>query len=35
MLRSIENFFGVGHLGYAGQKGLRGFGGDIFTRPNG
>jgi hypothetical protein len=33
MLRSIEDFFGVGHLGYAGQKGLRSFGTDIFTRP--
>ncbi|HZC57575.1 MAG TPA: alkaline phosphatase family protein [Xanthobacteraceae bacterium] len=33
MLRSIEDFFDVGHLGYAGQKGLRPFGDDIFTEP--
>lgn len=32
MLRSIEDIFGVGHLGYAGQPGLRPFGRDIFTR---
>jgi hypothetical protein len=35
MLRSIEDFFDVGHLGYAGQKGLRSFGKDIFNRPKG
>ena len=35
LLRSIEDFFDLGHLGYAGQKGLRTFGKDIFTRPNG
>jgi phosphatidylinositol-3-phosphatase len=31
MLKSIEDIFGLGHLGYAGQSGLVGFGGDIFT----
>ena len=31
MLRSIEDIFGLGHLGYAGQKGLTPFGKDVFT----
>jgi hypothetical protein len=35
MLRSIEDMFGVAHLGYAGQAGLRPFGDDIFTNPSG
>lgn len=35
LLRSIEDFFGVEHLGYAGQEGLKSFGKDIFTEPNG
>jgi hypothetical protein len=35
MLRSIEDFFGLGHLGYAAQKGLKTFGKDVFTRPGG
>jgi phosphatidylinositol-3-phosphatase len=35
LLRSVEDSFGLSHLGYAGQAGLRGFGADIFTRPNG
>ena len=35
LLRTIEDFFGVGHLGYAGQKGLKAFGADIFTKPDG
>jgi hypothetical protein len=35
LLRSVEDLFGLGHLGYAGQDGLKGFGADIFTRPNG
>ena len=35
LLRSIEDFFGLGHLGYAGQRGLKSFGNDIFTQPNG
>jgi hypothetical protein len=32
LLRSIEDWFGLPHLGYAGQKGLRTFGPDIFNR---
>lgn len=31
MLRSIEDIFQLGHLGYAGQTGLASFGNDIFT----
>jgi hypothetical protein len=31
LLRSIENSFGLAHLGYAAAPGLRAFGGDIFT----
>ena len=31
LLRSIEDFFGLGHLGYAGQDGLRTFGADVFN----
>jgi hypothetical protein len=38
LLRTIEDLFGVGHLGYAGQPGLRPFGADVFsgyrTRPS-
>ncbi len=30
LLRSIEDWFGLPHLGYAGQKGLRPFGPDVF-----
>jgi hypothetical protein len=30
LLKSIEDMFGLDHLGYAGQPGLRGFGVDIF-----
>lgn len=30
-LRSVEDFFGLGHLGYAAQAGLRSFGPDLFT----
>ncbi len=30
LLRSVEDIFGVEHLGYAGQDGLRAFGPDIF-----
>jgi hypothetical protein len=33
LLRSMENNFKLPYLGYAGQPGLRPFGGDIFTRP--
>jgi len=32
LLRSIEDWFGLPHLGYAGQEGLRTFGADVFTR---
>jgi hypothetical protein len=32
MLRSIEDIFGLSHLGYAGMSGLRGFGSDVFTQ---
>jgi hypothetical protein len=31
LLRSLEDNFGLAHLGYAGQPGLRAFGKDIFT----
>jgi phosphatidylinositol-3-phosphatase len=30
LLRSIEDIFGLGHLGYAGQPGLKPFGEDVF-----
>jgi hypothetical protein len=35
LLRSVEDIFGLGHLGYAGAAGLRAFGGDVFTNPAG
>jgi hypothetical protein len=35
MLRSVEDVFGLPHLGYAGAAGLRAFGADIFTNPAG
>jgi phosphatidylinositol-3-phosphatase len=35
LLRTIEDLFGLGHLGYAAQQGLRPFGDDVFTRPGG
>ncbi len=35
LLRSIEDFFDLEHLGYAGQKGLKSFGKDVFTGSNG
>ena len=35
LLRSIEDFFGLGYLGYAGQSDLKSFGTDVFTQPNG
>ena len=34
LLRTIEDLFGLGHLGYAGQKGLMPFGPDVFTSLN-
>ncbi len=32
LLRSVEDIFGLGHLGYAAQPGLRPLGVDVFTR---
>jgi hypothetical protein len=32
LLRSVEDIFGLGHLGYAGQSGLRAFGDDVYGR---
>ena len=33
LLKSVEDIFGLGHLGYAAQDGLQSFGGDIFNNP--
>lgn len=33
LLRTIEDLFGLGHLGYAGQAGLSAFGPDVFNAP--
>lgn len=33
LLRSVEDLFGLAHLGYAAQAGLAPFGADIFTQP--
>lgn len=35
LLRSVEDIFGLKHLGYAGQKGLKSFGEDVFTQSTG
>jgi len=35
LLRSVEDMFGLAHLGFAGQAGLKAFGADIFTQPEG
>jgi hypothetical protein len=35
MLRSVEDLFGLGHLGYVGLPGERSFGSDVFTGPCG
>ncbi|HEU4642361.1 MAG TPA: alkaline phosphatase family protein [Gemmatimonadaceae bacterium] len=32
MLRSVEDIFGLSHLGYAGQDGLATFGPDVYTQ---
>ena len=32
LLRTVEDIFDLGHLGYAGEPGLRPFGADVFTR---
>jgi hypothetical protein len=34
LLRSVEDGFGLGHLGYAAADGLRPFGSDVYTRPD-
>ncbi|HVX06149.1 MAG TPA: alkaline phosphatase family protein, partial [Rhodanobacteraceae bacterium] len=34
LLRSIEDWFGLPHLGYAAQQGLHAFGPDVFNRDN-
>jgi len=34
MLRSVEDLFGLAHLGYAGQDGLVSFGPDIYRPPS-
>jgi phospholipase C len=33
LLRSVEDMFGLDHLGYAAQSGLRAFGPDVFNGP--
>jgi phosphatidylinositol-3-phosphatase len=33
LLRSVEDLFGLGHLGFAGQPGLAAFGADVYTHP--
>jgi len=33
LLRSIEDIFGLDHLGYAAQDGLQAFGDDVFNGP--
>jgi phosphatidylinositol-3-phosphatase len=33
LLRSLEDVFGLGHLGYAGRAGLTAFGADVFNGP--
>ena len=35
LLRSIEDLFGLKHLGFAGQANLSSFGADIYTRRHG
>lgn len=32
LLRTVEDIFGLGYLGYAGEPGLRSFGSDVFSR---
>jgi hypothetical protein len=31
LLRSLEDLFGLDHLGYAGQSGLKAFGDDVYN----
>ena len=33
LLRSVEDLFGLDHLGYAAQAGLQAFGDDVFNAP--
>jgi hypothetical protein len=33
MLKTLEDIFGLQHLGYAAQPDLKGFGGDVFDKP--
>jgi len=33
LLRSLEDLFGLSHLGYAGAAGLRPFGADVYNAP--
>jgi hypothetical protein len=33
MLCSVENLFGLSHLGFAGAPGLDCFGNDVYARP--
>jgi hypothetical protein len=35
LLRSIEDLFGLQHLGYAGRDGLKAFGADVYNNPTG
>jgi phosphatidylinositol-3-phosphatase len=35
LLRSTEDLFGLSHLAYAAQDGLKPFGDDVFTQPSG
>jgi hypothetical protein len=35
LLRSMEDLFGLDHLGYAAQAGLAAFGADVYTQPDG
>jgi phosphatidylinositol-3-phosphatase len=35
LLRSVEDIFGLPHLGYAASKGLVPFGADVYSRPKG
>jgi hypothetical protein len=32
LLRTVEDIFGLGHLGYAAEPDLKSFGGDVFTQ---
>jgi hypothetical protein len=33
LLKSVEDVFGLGYLGYAGQAGLQAFGADVYNGP--